>query len=119
MSHQRSAHPGQPFPDDTLAERFLLREAPTVRAEVFSQGQPISFTRLTNVRPQPGRSLTPQPEEAFVFQMPLISSPDPGIRNSSGNLDASTSCTPGACYLLDLRSAPTRRLDIPFDTMRL
>ncbi|MFT0170767.1 helix-turn-helix transcriptional regulator [Paraburkholderia mimosarum] len=90
-----------------------------MRAEVFSQGQPISFTRLTNMRPQPGRSLTPQPEEAFVFQMPLISSPDPGIRGSSGNLDASTSCRPGACYLLDLRSAPTRRLDMPFDTMRL
>ncbi|WP_343672604.1 hypothetical protein [Paraburkholderia heleia] len=32
---------------------------------------------LANTRPQPGRSLTPQAEEAFVFQMPMISSPDP------------------------------------------
>lgn len=110
---------GQPIADDVLAKRFLLRDAPTVRAGVFSQGQPISFTRLTNTRPQPGRSLTPHPEEAFVFQMPLISSPDPGIRYSSGDLDASASCRPGSCYLLDLRSSPTRRLDMPFDTMRL
>ncbi|MCA8116972.1 helix-turn-helix domain-containing protein [Burkholderia cepacia] len=110
---------GQPVADDTLARRFLLRDAPTVRAGVFSHGQPISFTRLINPRPQPGRSLTPQPEEAFVFQMPLILGPDPGLRYSSGNLEASASSSPGSCYLLDLRASPTRRLDMPFDTMRL
>ncbi|PVX82848.1 helix-turn-helix domain-containing protein [Paraburkholderia unamae] len=119
MNKKSPAALGQPSPDDTLARRFLLREAPTVRAGVLTQGPPIAFSRLTNARPQPGRSLTPHPEEAFVFQMPLVSSPDPGIRYSSGTLDGSTSCRPGCCYLLDLRSSPTRRLDMPFDTMRL
>nr|WP_321911198.1 MULTISPECIES: AraC family transcriptional regulator [unclassified Paraburkholderia] len=108
-----------PSLEEALAKRFNLLEAPTVRAGIVSQGPPISFSRLTNNRPQPGRSLTPQPEEAFVFQIPLIACPDSDVRCSGASVYGSTSCVPGYSYLLDLRAGPTRRLDLPFDNIRL
>lgn len=103
----------------TIARQFNLLEAPTVRAGIVSQGPPVSFSRLKNNRPQPGRSLAPRPEEAFVFQIPLIMCPDPDVRYSGGRFNKPTSCIPGHSYLFDLRTGPTRRLDFPFDNIRL
>lgn len=108
-----------PSLEETIAKQFNLLEAPTVRAAIVSQGPAISFSRLTNDRPQPGRSLPPRQEEAFVFQIPLIMCPDPDVRFSGGHFNETTSCIPGNSYLFDLRTGPTRRLDFPFDNIRL
>ncbi|CAG4897107.1 helix-turn-helix transcriptional regulator [Paraburkholderia gardini] len=104
----------------TLAKSFFLRDVPTLRAGVATLAPPVIFSRLTNDRPQPGRSLAPKPEEAFIFQVPLIANPDPDIRYSGKPTARSADAgKPGWSCLLDLRDGPTRRLDKPFDNIRL
>ncbi|MBP0595698.1 helix-turn-helix transcriptional regulator [Paraburkholderia sp. LEh10] len=105
--------------EDALITRFRVRKAPTLSAAVAPLAPPITISRLHDDQPRPGRSLTPQLEEAFVFQIPLIPSPDPEVRYSSGHFAPSEPCRPGWCYLLDLSAGPTCRLDTPFDNIRL
>ncbi|WP_250491604.1 AraC family transcriptional regulator [Caballeronia sp. GAWG1-1] len=104
----------------SLARSFSLRDVPTLRAGVATLAPPIIFSRLTNDRPQPGRSLAPKPEEAFIFQVPLIANLNPDIRYSGKPTARSADAgKPGWSCLLDLRDGPTRRLDKPFDNIRL
>ncbi|WP_158244348.1 helix-turn-helix domain-containing protein [Trinickia dabaoshanensis] len=104
----------------TLAKSFSLQNVPTLRAGVAALAPPVMFSRLINDCPQPGRSLAPKPEEAFVFQVPLIANLDPDIRYSGKRIARSADAgMPGWSCLLDLRDGPTRRLDKPFDNMRL
>ncbi|CAM2158795.1 AraC family transcriptional regulator (plasmid) [Pararobbsia alpina] len=104
----------------TLAKSFSLQNVPTLRAGVAAQSPAVMFSRLTNVCAQPGRSLAVKPEEAFIFQVPLIANPDPDIRYSGKPISRSADAgKPGWCCLLDLRDGPTRRLDKPFDNIRL
>ncbi|WP_051381509.1 helix-turn-helix transcriptional regulator [Paraburkholderia mimosarum] len=119
MNEKIDADSGQHAPDRALAGRFRLRQAPTLRASVAPLAPPVTFSRLRNDRPQPGRSLPPPPEEAVIFQIPLVACPEPDICYSGIRIDDSAACRQGWSYLLDLRCEPTRRLDKPFDAVRL
>lgn len=105
--------------EDALASRFLLPKVPTLSTCVVMPAPPITVSRLRNDRPQSGRFLASQPEEAFVFQIPLVASADPNVRYPNGRIASSEPCKPGWCYLVDLSDGPTRRLDTPFDNVRL
>ena len=115
----RSGHVPLAF-EANLAKSFSLRDVPTLRAGVATLAPPVVFSRLVNDHPQPGRSLAPKPEEAFIFQVPLIANLNPDIRYSGKPTARSADAgKPGWSCLLDLRDGPTRRLDTPFDNMRL
>ncbi|WP_345816688.1 AraC family transcriptional regulator (plasmid) [Paraburkholderia sp. PREW-6R] len=115
----RAAHRPLTF-EANLAKSFSLKEVPTLRAGVATVAPPVMFSRLTNNRPQPGRSIAPKPEEAFIFQVPLIANPDPEIRYSGRPTGRSADAgKPGWSCLLDLRDGPSRRLDTPFDNIRI
>lgn len=104
---------------DAVASRFSLLQAPTLTTSIATPAPPITVSRLRNDRPQRGRFLDSNPEDAFVFQIPLIPSADPNVRFRNGRIASSGPCKPGWCYLVDLRDGPTRRLDVPFDNVRL
>ncbi|MFM0418338.1 helix-turn-helix domain-containing protein [Paraburkholderia aromaticivorans] len=120
MNKTNRANHGPLTFEASLAKSFSLSDVPTLRAGVATLAPPVIFSRLTNSRPQPGRSIAPKPEEAFIFQVPFIANPDPDIRYSGKPTARSADAgKPGWSCLLDLRDGPSRRLDTPFDNMRL
>lgn len=120
MSELSRADRGPITFEASLAKSFSLRSVPTLRADVATLAPAVLFSRLTNDHSQPGRSLAPKPEEAFIFQVPLVANPDPDIRYSGKPIARSADAgKPGWSCLLDLRNGPTRRLDKPFDNIRL
>jgi AraC family transcriptional regulator len=108
-----------PSLEKTLIRRFQLRGAPTLEARISASAPPMAFSRIRNDPPQRGRSVSPPPEQAFVFQLPLITAPHPELRYHGKRPLFSGMQEPGQSFLLDMSAEPTVRLDMRFDTFRL
>jgi AraC family transcriptional regulator len=105
--------------ETTLIRRFQLRGAPTLEARISPATPPIAFSRIRNDPPQRGRSISPPPEEAFVFQLPLTPAVHPELRYIGKKPQFIGIQEPGQSFLLDMSAGPTVRLDMKFDNLRL
>ena len=108
-----------PSLETTLIRRFQLRGAPTLEARVSPSTPPIAFSRIRNDPPQHGRSVSPPPDAAFVFQLPLVAVVHPELRYGGKKPLFSGIQHPGQSFLLDMSAAPTVRLDMKFDNFRI
>src|SRR5260370_410035 len=103
--------------ESTLVERFNLASAPTLEAPV-SGAAPIVFSRIRADRPQTRRSLSPPPEAAFTFQVPLIPASFSELKYGSKDIALPEVQEPGRVFLFDLSERPTVGLDTKFDNVR-
>ncbi len=71
-----------PF-DEAVAKKFRLPQAPTLLAQ-RGMASPIAFSRLRIEGAFPGRTIAAAPDEAFTFQVALMSM-STGISGSTGN----------------------------------
>lgn len=69
--------------------------------------------------PQRGRSISPQPEEAFTFQVPLVPAAFSDLRYANKQITLPEVQEPGRAFLFDLSARPTVGLNTEFDNFRL
>jgi AraC family transcriptional regulator len=103
--------------ESTLVQRFNLACAPTLEARV-SGTAPIVFSRIRAERPQAGRSLSPPPEAAFTFQVPLIPASFSELKFGNKAAALPEIQEPGRVFLFDLSERPTVGLNTKFDNVR-
>jgi hypothetical protein len=103
--------------ENALVERFQLAQAPTLEA-CMSGTAPIVFSRMRNERAQPGRSISPRPENAFTFQVPLIPASFSDLRYGNKVVALPEVQEPGCAFLFDLSARPTVGLGTEFDNLR-
>jgi AraC family transcriptional regulator len=106
-----------PSIESTLVKRFQLARAPTLVANVAGT-PPIVFSRMRSERSQVGRSISPRPENAFTFQIPLIPASFSGLKYGSKAVALPEIQEPGRAFLFDLSTRPTVGLDTKFDNVR-
>lgn len=95
--------------------RLQFRGGAALGATLAPTAPPVILSRMKNDQLRPEQFLTPPVEDAFVFQIPLISSFSPEIRYGNRQILPQGICKPGWSYMLDMRQTPTRRLDTTFD----
>lgn len=103
--------------ENTLVRRFQLAKAPTLEAKLPGT-VPIAFSRMRSDQAQRGRSISPRPEEAFAFQVPLIPATFSDFRYGSKVISLPDVQEPGKVCLFDLSARPTVGLDTEFDNIR-
>ena len=106
-----------PSLESSLVRRFQLAKAPTLEARLPGT-IPIAFSRMRNDRAQRGRSISPRPEEAFTFQIPLIRAAFSDLRYGNKVIALPEIQEPGRAFLFDLSERPTVGLDTEFDNVR-
>jgi AraC-like DNA-binding protein len=104
--------------ENSLVRRFQLAQAPTLEAKL--QGtSPIVFSRMRSDHAQRGRSISPPPEDAFTFQVPLIQAAFSDFRYANKVVALPEVQEPGRAFLFDLSARPTVGLDTAFDNVRM
>jgi AraC family transcriptional regulator len=103
--------------ETSLVRRFHLARAPTLEARM-SGTPPVVFSRMRSERAQAGRSISPRPEEAFTFQIPLVPACFSDLRYGSKVVPLPEVQEPGRAFLFDLSARPTVGLDTEFDNVR-
>ncbi|MCX4174576.1 MULTISPECIES: AraC family transcriptional regulator [Paraburkholderia] len=103
--------------ESALVRRFHLVKAPTLEARLPGTS-PIVFSRMRSERAQRGRSISPLPEEAFTFQVPLISAAFSDFRYANKVVALPERQEPGRAFLFDLSARPTVGLETEFDNVR-
>jgi len=103
--------------ESSLVRRFQLATAPTLEARLPGT-VPIVFSRMRNERAQPGRSISPRPEDSFTFQVPLVPAAFSDFRYGNKVVALPEIQEPGRAFLFDLSARPTVGLDTAFDNMR-
>jgi AraC-like DNA-binding protein len=73
---------------------------------------------MRNERAQPGRSISPRPENAFTFQVPLIPASFSDLRYGNRVVALPEVQEPGCAFLFDLSARPTVGLGTEFDNLR-
>jgi len=106
-----------PSLESSLVRRFHLAKAPTLEARLAGS-LPIAFSRMRSGRAQRGRSISPAPEEAFTFQVPLIRAAFSDFRYGNKVVALPEIQEPGRAFLFDLSERPTVGLDTEFDNVR-
>ncbi len=103
--------------ENTLVRRFQLERAPTLEAKLPGT-VPIIFSRMRSDRAQRGRSISPRAEDAFAFQVPLISAAFSDFRYANKVVALPEVQEPGRAFLFDLSARPTVGLNTAFDNVR-
>lgn len=103
--------------ESSLVSRFHLAKAPTLEARLPGT-LPIAFSRMRSAYAQRGRSISPPPEEAFTFQVPLIRAAFSDFRYGNKVVALPEIQEPGRAFLFDLSERPTVGLDTEFDNVR-
>lgn len=103
--------------ENNLVKRFQLAQAPTLEARM-SGAAPIVFSRMRNERAHPARSISPRPENAFTFQIPLIPASFSDLRYGNKVIALPEVQEPGRAFLFDLSARPTVGLGTEFDNLR-
>jgi AraC family transcriptional regulator len=103
--------------ETSLIKRFRLAKAPTLEAQL-SGTAPIVFSRMMSNEEQPGRSVSPSPENAFTFQIPLIHANFSELKYANRTVALPEVQEPGRAFLFDLSARPTVGLSTKFDNVR-
>jgi len=104
--------------ETSLVKRFKLKEAaPTLQARLPNT-LPIVFSRMKSAQAQPGRSVSPPPENAFTFQIPLIRAAFTDLKYANKVIALPEIQEPGRAFLFDLSARPTVGLSTEFDNIR-
>jgi AraC family transcriptional regulator len=103
--------------ESALVRRFHLAHAPTLEARLPGT-VPIVFSRMRSDHAQRGRSVSPRPEDAFTFQVPLIPATFSDLRYENKVITLPEIQEPGRAFLFDLSARPTVGLDTAFDNVR-
>jgi AraC-like DNA-binding protein len=104
--------------ETSLIKRFQLEKAPTLEARL-SGAAPIVFSRMFSTEVHPGRSISPFPENAFTFQIPLIPAKFSDLRFGNKVVVMPEVQEPGRAFLFDLSARPTVGLSTSFDNVRM
>lgn len=78
--------------EESLAKDFHFRGEPAIHAFIAPSTPPMTFSRMRNEQFRPEEFVSLQPENAFVFQIPLVRSLNADIRYSNKQIIHKGTC---------------------------